>query len=437
MKSWFPVLVGLIGVAIGMGSGQLDPELHYNQMIDSYNRNVSTDGATPCTGLLNDFALECDRAEGGQLDNIDGWDALALVNRIDLAPDNGRHCGQQRIILANRTPRMFVIFEAQIENPRPQSGLDGCRPVANFWARMSTIDSPEKRRDELLDAFLNGRAQELDDAGFGPFISANFLGPQGGQLRTNNFIDGSWTLREFRIRRRGSEMVIAPEPVTDSPHGILWNDRDPLSDVTVGPQCRESFLRAISGLLTDNTARMSLMVDAPACWNAESRSDFESEDYRMHLENGIGAFRDQINDMIQGSGLTPENIADRARFAGSCIGCHEEATGLDLGRGVESPFTLGFVHVTEERKEDCEDDPSENCFAISPALKEVFLPHRKTVMKGFLSGSTSSAAVTQERRPLLDNQKLNALSLATRDFKPSQERHLPRTLGGQPMGTNH
>lgn len=127
------------------------------------------------------------------------------------------------------------------------------------------------------------------------------------------------------------------------------------------------------------------------CWNSESPeiegSDSNIENYRHHLANGTSAFRDAIRERIQGSGLTPENIADRAQFAGSCIGCHQLATGLDLGRGVESPFTLGFLHVSDF-EEDCGDD---SCFEISSALKEVFLPRRKAVMERFLSDSCPSA----------------------------------------------
>ncbi|WP_179136823.1 hypothetical protein [Candidatus Entotheonella palauensis] len=227
-------------------------------------------------------------------------------------------------------------------------------------------------------------------------------------------------------------MVIAPDPVTDSPHGVLWNDRDPMPDVRVGPQCRDRFLDAIEGLLTGNPARMSFVVDDAACWNAESRNDFETDDYRSHLDNGSGAFRDEIDRMIRGSGLTAANIADRARFAGSCIGCHEEATGIDLGRGVVSPFSLGFVHVSDSQ-EDCGDGT--DCFEISPALKEVFLPHRRTVMERFLSDALSAIAIAQEPLNVVGRGG-SVIRQATGDKSPS-ESPLPRTLGGAPAGTTH
>ena len=89
------------------------PVRHYQQMIDSYNRRVVTPGAQACTGTLNGFPIDCDRLEGRQLNTIDNWFVIALVNRFDLAPDNGEHCGQQRIILANNTNigngHMFIV----------------------------------------------------------------------------------------------------------------------------------------------------------------------------------------------------------------------------------------------------------------------------------------------------------------------------------------
>ncbi|PON15750.1 hypothetical protein C2W62_22170 [Candidatus Entotheonella serta] len=328
-----------------------NPVRHYQQMIDSYNRRTVTPGAQACTGTLNGFPIGCNRFEGLQLDTIDNWLAIALVNRFDLAPSNGDHCGQQWIILANNTDigncRMFIIIEAQIPNPNQSCGIEGCRAVAEFWAELSDIRNPQERRRRLMAAFLDGD-DSLRAAGFGPFLAADALGPNGGQIRTNNFNNDPWTLREFRIRRNGRNMAILPAPVSDSPNGDLWDDTSRRFDQF--PQCRNSILEAIAGLITDNPSRMSFPIDA-SCWDAESPND-GSQDYEVQLGNGrVNGFRTQIADRIEelspGSRLTPEDIANRAHFAGSCIGCHEEAIGKDLGNGVEAPFSLGFVHVNE------------------------------------------------------------------------------------------
>ncbi len=365
-----------------------NPVRHYQQMIDASNRRTVTPGAQACTGTLNGFPLECDRLEGEQLDTIDNWFVIALVNRFDLAPSSGEHCGQQRIILANNTDlgngRMFIIIEAQVPNPNRSCGIEGCRAIAEFWAELSEIQSPQARRRRLQAAFLDGDAT-LRAAGIGPFMAADALGPNGGQIRTNNFNDNPWTLREFRIRRNGNNMAILPAPVSDSPHGDLWDDTS--RRFAQLPQCRTSILDAIAGLMTDNPSRMSFPVDV-SCRDAESPND-GSQDYAFRLGDGrVNGFRSEIAARIQelspGSRLTPEDVANRAHFAGSCIGCHEEAIGKDLGNGVEAPFSLGFVHVNEFfDEEDCGDGT--DCFEISPALADVFLPHRETVLERFLA----------------------------------------------------
>lgn len=347
-----------------------------------------TPGAQACTGTLNGFFIECDRREREQLNNIDAWFPTALVNRMDLAPTDGRHCGQQRIILANNAEigneRMLIIFEAQIPNPNPSCGVQGCRPIAEFWESLSDIDDPQRRNELLQDAFLHGLPALLAE-GVEPFMAADFLGPQGGQIRTNNFNSSPWTLREFHIRRTGAAMSMLPAPVADSPNGQLWNDTS--IAFARRPQCRNSLLDAIAGLLTDNPAEMSFVVDE-SCLDAESRND-GSQEYIFALGRGrANGFRAdiaaRIRELDPGSSLTPEDMAERAHFAGSCIGCHEEATNKDLGNGVVSPSSSGFVHVDEQfDEEDCGDGT--NCFEISFALSNVFLPHRQAVMERFLA----------------------------------------------------
>ncbi len=404
------------------------PERHYQQMIDAYNRRPVTPGAQACRGTLNGFRMECNRLEGEQLHTLDAWFPIALVNRIDLAPMDGRHCGQQRIILANNTEigneRMFIILEAQIPNPNPSCGVQGCRPIAAYWEALSDIDSPRRRNELHKEAFLHGLPSLLAE-GVEPFMAAAFLGPQGGQLRTNNFNDHPWTLREFRIQRTDRAMSILPAPVADSPNGRLWNDTS--AAFARRPQCRTSILDAIAGLLTDDPAQMSFVVDE-SCKDAESRND-GSQEYIFELAEGrVNGFRSEIAARIRelqpGSRLTPEDMAERAHFAGSCIGCHEEANGKELGNGVEAPFSAGFVHVNEFfDEEDCGDGT--HCFEISPALVDVFLPHRKAVIERFLAAPKHACRRAEPSQQLWLQQSTPRAA------------DVMRTLGGQPANVKH
>jgi hypothetical protein len=116
---------------------------------------------------LNGFPITCPRLEGSEAEgNPFGstGDALyvpvALVNRFDLAPLDGTNCGEYRIVYARRSAspfeRNFLIFEAVLPNPTPQRGLVACRPVARFWAQLSTIDAPEERARLLNQLYFQG-----------------------------------------------------------------------------------------------------------------------------------------------------------------------------------------------------------------------------------------------------------------------------------------
>jgi hypothetical protein len=245
-------------------------------------------------------------------------------------------------------------------------------PLARFWANANDIDDPFTRGIRLAEAFLFG-SSELAEAGFGPFLTATNITVGSGQIRTNQFDQDPWTLREFKLALDGDELRAIPFPTAEAPHGALWNE---LSGLPQGPECRENFLSALDGLLTDDPAAMSFVVDQ-ACKDAESRNDF-SQDYSSQLSMGFAV---EIEARVAGTGLNAFDIANRAQFAGSCIGCHQEATGRFLGRNVFAPFSNGFVHV-DEFAVSCQGGSA--CFRPSPALRDVFFPSRLQVLGAIL-----------------------------------------------------
>ena len=365
----------------------------YHAIIDSYNDSPGRDPnlihcdseSTNGQPSLNGFPLECPRLEGEQFDNLDSWFPMAFVNRLDLAPTDGAHCGQQRMIFANNVfignGRMFIIVEAQIPNPSPECGIDGCRPIAEFWSSLAAVSDPVERGRLLSEAFLFSGVGPS-----GPFMNADHLGPDGGQIRTNNFNSFQWTLREFHMQ---PEPAILPIPVSvaESPNGDLWND---LSSLPQSEACQESFLASIPALTGDNIAAMGFPV-LDACEDAESRNDFFGQDYAFHLSSGSGEFSSEIDDVIAGTGLTATDVANRARFAGSCMGCHIETSGAFLGNNTFAPFREDFVHVSEFTS-SCPD--GSQCFTVSEALRSVFLPHRINVQRNFLESPSSCGGPT-------------------------------------------
>jgi hypothetical protein len=370
--------------ALASNGGQVsDPERLYQEILDSYASpdNARLPDAIHCGDettnggpSLNGFPLECDRFEHSQIDREGAFFPTAFVNRLDLAPANGAHCGQQRVIFANNSfNRMFMILEAQIPNPNPDLGILGCAPLAQFWLNQNEIDDPFERGARLAEAFLFG-APELVEQGFGPFYTATNLTVGSGQIRTNQFDSSPWTLREFKLALEGESLRAIPFPVAESPNGNLWDEG---IDEPAGPACRENFLTALQGLLTNDPSQMSFVVDHE-CKDAESRNDF-TQDYSSRMSQGL---REEIELAVEGTGLNADDIANRAQFAGSCIGCHEESFGRFLGNGVSAPFSNSFVHVQEFMIE-CENEDG-LCFQPSPALTDVFLPSRLQVMGNLL-----------------------------------------------------
>ncbi|EDM79276.1 hypothetical protein PPSIR1_04028 [Plesiocystis pacifica SIR-1] len=382
-----------------------DPGFTHARLMDSFNTQEGAflEGGSHCDDELvdgqpglNGYPMQCPRIEGAHAPDFSGWFPIAFVNRFDLAAADGSDCGEQRVIMANNNlGRAFVIFEARIPNPDPECGIAACAPVAEFWANQSTIDDPVERGEQLRQAFASGHP-ELTAAGFEPFISGANMTFGSGQIRTNSFDDLPWTLRQFEFVTEGDRLGVVQVPVSDNSFAPVWNDQ---SGHPAGLACRASILANLDGLVTDNTARMGLSL-APICGTAESADDGGAS-YASALLSGSGAFEADIADKLAelGSDLSPVDIANRAAFASNCMGCHESATGLDLGHGVQAPFSMGFVHVEESFLEECDGGP---CFAISQALRDDFLPDRQEVFQDFMAQFACEAVCEQSNPEAID-----------------------------------
>jgi hypothetical protein len=89
-------------------------------------------------GRVNDFIVGCSGNMAPLIGHLDAWEGLSIANRFDLAPEGGENCGEARASFyvppgrIERPLRSFLIFESVLPNPRPDLGLDGCRPLQNF-----------------------------------------------------------------------------------------------------------------------------------------------------------------------------------------------------------------------------------------------------------------------------------------------------------------
>lgn len=408
------------GVLTGMATDAgltPQPEFTHDQFVDTYNEAPSLglgqhcDDSTAFDGEpgINGYPYQaCPRAEGNQIGNLDAWRPIAAVNRFDLAPSDGSHCGEARLVFANNEGnRFFTIFEAQIPNPDPSCGIDACEPVQRFWADLS--ENPDKRAQELEAAFVSGHAGLLAD-GFGPFMSQRNMTFGTGQIRTNNFDQGPWSLREFKAVAvpappgNGAGSLTKPFvpdllrmveiPVAANPFGPLWNDTfvdDNGNPLPFAETCQDALVETVQHLMTDDLNLMAVSVP-PECLAAESPNR-QVMNYGAELLSGTSPkdpdslqarIQAEILSIDPSSTLEPIHIARRAEFAGGCIGCHVRSGGADLGNGVTG-VAPSFVHTLEFPGQSGCGDGDAPCFGVSAAVRDVFLPHREAVMEQFLN----------------------------------------------------
>jgi hypothetical protein len=397
----FPFLKMLNTLAAGSPNSMTARQL-YDQWMDLHNAgpgigqgghcNDETTGGVP---TMNGFQFDCPRAEGKLVGTnpTDGgpnsFHAVALVNRFDLATDprqGGTDCGEYRIIYAKTsgdtitTNRMQIVFEGVLPNPAPNGvDLSGCRPVAQFWADLSTVTDPVERMNRLKTFYWTGLP------GFAPVVRAahyGFATPKAtGQIRSNLFMQFNWALREYRMTLVNNRLKVVAIPNHMQPAAQLFNETDAHPK---GPDFRTTFLDVVNTLsINDINAFNSNAL--PSRFNAGDgdQQHATKSNYPAQFASSPGfsaAIQQKLTEA--GSTLTPAHIVQRS-MAMSCAGCHQLSNGKDLGGGLVWPASLGFVHVTEAARETVDGVQR---FKISPALTNVFLPRRKAVLEAFLNG---------------------------------------------------
>jgi hypothetical protein len=395
------------------GATGVTEESIFRELWDTQNRAPGVGSGSHCDdndGTVNGFPVSCRSSEGAQATNptagIASYSPIALVNRVDLAHDGWRNCGEHRIVYGlqrNNGQRNFIIFEAVLPNPKPGC-RSGCRPVVEFWGNLSNPAlTPAQRAAELDKFFYTGLP------GFRPVVHINHYTTEGvgssygssgsGQIRTNQFMGGVWMLKEFRLQLDcGSspcKLAVVPTMVKVNPFGALW--REELATGPAAPfqelaqEFQGEFLSQVKGLaVADINAfgyPVSLKFDA-----AESQSQNPaSPDNYLKVFNPTGPqapglFREKVSNHADLNGLTASQLISRAT-ALSCSGCHQPAAfGLrnansigpaSVGMNGAWPDSLGFVHTSELAPE--------GVHALSPALTQVFLPARKANLEALLN----------------------------------------------------
>jgi hypothetical protein len=354
---------------------------------------------------FNGFPRRCPTPEGklAAVQNLAGeFFTLGLMNRFDQAPPDGSNCGQYRMVFAhkdadtstNTLVRRHLIFEAVLPNPNPSLGLAACRPVAQFWADLSSIDSMDERRARLDKFFFQG----LD--GFAPVVdAANFADP-GGIRTFQQSADGVTNLSlrfyQFRLAKQcgsgGCTLRFTPDVLENQPFGLLFDGTNTSAQARA---LRAEFVRQVPGLAIEdlNLLNMKIPREYLMAESEEPGTQFVTffglaADKGKTTPDGI-AFLASIQSELDraGSKITPANVFVRGEEMG-CAGCHGFNGAVPLGGNIK--LVIGFQGaqmISEDILADGEAGPLTR-YGVDPIAEKQFIPHRMQILTGFLHDGT-------------------------------------------------
>ena len=369
----------------------------YRQWFDTQNPKpgLAVADAPHCDDFLTDgkpsfngFPRRCPTPEG-ILATTDPFTAhdyipIGITNRFDLTPADGANCGQYRLIYAkvvsSPANKLHIIFEGILPNPNPAAGAQGCRPVAQFWADLSGVDSLAERRARLERFFFDG----ID--GFAPMLHPNHFAPETGRIRTWQ-ADPTTIARfyQFHLQKSGTRLLVVPGLLENLPFGALYNSAVPTE---LGAEFRQFFISQVATLaIRDVNGFFDRIPDKYLMAESHPQASPLAFDSGSAVNQGGGtpegqAFRTAIEAELKraGSSLTIGQLMTRADLQ-NCHGCHLGGPGI--GDGLIFPPSLGGTHVDESK----EMVGGVMSFRISPALRDVFAPNRVKILRDFLAGA--------------------------------------------------
>jgi hypothetical protein len=338
---------------------------------------------------FNGFPRRCPTPEGAlaSMPYTSGeYFPIALVNRFDQTPADGSNCGQYRIIYAKRLApglRLHMILEPVLRNPNPSAGLAGCRPVAQFWADLTKIDSVAERRTKLEQFYFDGIP------GVAPVIDADHFSVTGGGIRTTQIatVNAAPRMYQFHVTKDCSAgdctLRMTPDVLPNMVFGSLFDSTDTSAQAKA---FRDAFVEQVPSLAVRNANEF--FMDIPRAYViAESDPLDESKAFeyaKPFSQSKVAApdFKNRIQAKLTsiGSTLTPEDIVHRAETQ-NCVGCHFFSG--PVGEGVRFPHSLdGIQHVTED---GFEPGDSGQRFPISTGMQDTYIPHRMQILIDFLN----------------------------------------------------
>jgi hypothetical protein len=349
---------------------------------------------------LNGFAVPCPAEASNLFYQLPAWKPLSATNRFDLAPVGGENCGEQHLSFfydhshsgqPDFPLQAYLRLEAVIANPHPERGLEGCRPLIDFWASLgrTEYDAPDARARAFELAFLgtnlppsatpsSPELTALMNSGIKPMLSPEHFGHIGRMQLLYLGDYGDWHFFEHALVSSAEGFVLR-RPLTQTlPVAALLND-DPKHD-----QCVNELLNTAPGLLSEDINLWRIDID-PTCFDATNSSldttlvDGLTQNNMPPASDVLAQMDDHMQHYYPDLGLTGRDIAVRAGFVGTCAGCHYLPDSP-----LQNPGTVS--QVSRDRMQACAStgpDATRRCFAHSSALDEIFVPHWTSVLDGF------------------------------------------------------
>lgn len=386
----------------------------YQQLFRTLTDTPASSNDPRCSPQVNGFPNEgCPRVPDGDAStenpftpNTPGFHfPTALVNRVDLIPTDGAHCGEYRVIFARNSgtdntsgvQEAFLIFEAVMPNPRLDLGLEGCRPIPAFWRDLSTVSSVAERTRRLKAFYFEGLP------GFRPVLHVlNYgegLGSTGGRVRLSSGRTRPWQFYEYKLdcgSVNPCNLVARPVTNKETPNEELFDTSTAPVPGSVQDRYQQNLVSNVRTLAINDVNRFFL-ASAPDEFNAADSRDRDNIPFDSLFRQGPSTtFRNRLQTELTriGSSLTPENIVVRAESL-ACHGCHATSTGdAGMGANVMLPLTTA-VHVGPRKD-------AANRFPLSEAVANVFLPHRRNTMVRYLNSANSLRALKVSTAPLID-----------------------------------
>jgi len=382
---------------IDRAGAQMTPLQLYRQWFDTQNPKpgMFVADAPHCDDFIangapafNGFIRRCPTPEG-PLAMSDPFTAheymtVGVTNRFDQTPADGSNCGQYRIIFARTTAapgtKLEIIFEGVLPNPNPSAGIAACRPVAQFWADLTKVDSTLERRARIETFFFDGIP------GFAPLLKAENFN-NGGRIRNKQRDSPAGEIPRFyqfvvekRCASGDCRLVMQPDLVENVPHSSLFNAS---IDTPLAAQFREEFIRQIPTLALRD---INYYIDFPKQYlvgetNPADSVVFGSNAYFQGLATQAGKDFDkrvQAELTRVGSKMSTFQLLVRADTQ-ACGGCH--LGNIDVGDGIHFPASIGVF-----------GDTHVGLNAVSPALRDVFGPRRARALVDFLLNGTPPPA---------------------------------------------